>query len=114
MLARGLLLRHDGARQVLLITDGEPTAYFEGGQIEFSYPPTPRVFDLTLRQVNQCTREQIVITTFMLERAPDLIDFVARLTAMSHGRVFHTTPERLTEDIADSLPALALDGGQSP
>jgi uncharacterized protein with von Willebrand factor type A (vWA) domain len=45
MLARQLLARNKGGnRQIIMITDGEPTAHFEGGRVEFSYPPTYRTF----------------------------------------------------------------------
>jgi uncharacterized protein with von Willebrand factor type A (vWA) domain len=100
MLSRQLLARHTGGtRQVILITDGEPTAYFEGGQIEFSYPPTYRTFQETLREVNRCTRDRIVINTFMLERGHYLIDFVEQMTKINQGRAFYATPERLGEYI---------------
>jgi uncharacterized protein with von Willebrand factor type A (vWA) domain len=100
MLSRQLLARHKGGtRQIILITDGEPTAYFEGGQIEFSYPPTYRTFQETLREVGRCTRERIVINTFMLERGHYLIDFVDQMTKINRGRAFYATPERLGEYI---------------
>ena len=100
MLARQLLARHKGgSRQIILITDGEPTAYFEGGHIEFSYPPTQRTFQETLREVARCTSEGIVINTFMLERGHYLIDFVDQLTKINRGRAFYATPERLGEYI---------------
>jgi uncharacterized protein with von Willebrand factor type A (vWA) domain len=100
MLSRQLLARHKGGtRQIILITDGEPTAYFEGGQIEFSYPPTYRTFQETLREVGRCTRERIVINTFMLERGHYLIDFVEQMTKINRGRAFYATPERLGEYI---------------
>jgi uncharacterized protein with von Willebrand factor type A (vWA) domain len=100
MLSRQLLARHKGGtRQIIMITDGEPTAYFEGGQIEFSYPPTYRTFQETLREVGRCTRENIVINTFMLERGHYLIDFVEQMTKINRGRAFYATPERLGEYI---------------
>jgi uncharacterized protein with von Willebrand factor type A (vWA) domain len=100
MLARQLLARHKGgSRQIILITDGEPTAYFDGEHIEFSYPPTQRTFQETLREVARCTNEGIVINTFMLERGHYLIDFVDQLTKINRGRAFYATPERLGEYI---------------
>lgn len=100
MLARQLLARHKGgSRQIILITDGEPTAYFDGEHIEFSYPPTQRTFQETLREVARCTNEGIMINTFMLERGHYLIDFVDQLTKINRGRAFYATPERLGEYI---------------
>ena len=78
MLARRLLARHHGGdRQIVVITDGEPTAHFENGQVEFSYPPTRRTIQETLREVQRCTRDGITINTFMLERSRALAEFVA-------------------------------------
>ena len=100
MVSRQLLGRHkNGTKQVILVTDGEPTAYFEGGQIEFSYPPTYRTFQETLREVGRCTRENITINTFMMERGRYLTDFVDQMTKINRGRAFYATPDRLGEYI---------------
>ncbi|MHB8571342.1 MAG: vWA domain-containing protein [Candidatus Dormibacteria bacterium] len=98
--ARELLGRHRGGnRQVVLITDGEPTAHLEDGRAFFSYPPTQRTFDETMREVVRCTREGIVINTFMLERGGYLAEFVNRITRINRGRAFFVMPERLGEYI---------------
>jgi uncharacterized protein with von Willebrand factor type A (vWA) domain len=98
MLARRILARqHGGTRQVVVITDGEPTAHFENGQVEFSYPPTRRTIQETLREVQRCTRDGITINTFMLERSRALAEFVALVTRMNRGRAFYATPEHLGE-----------------
>jgi len=100
MLSRQLLSRHKGGnRQIIVITDGEPTAHFEGGRVEFSYPPTWRTFQETLREVQRCTRERITINTFMLERSYSLMSFVDQMTKINKGRAFFATPERLGEYI---------------
>ena len=80
-----------------MITDGEPTAHFEDGQVEFSYPPTRRTIQETLREVVRCTRDGITINTFMLERSRALAEFVALVTRLNRGRAFYATPERLGE-----------------
>jgi uncharacterized protein with von Willebrand factor type A (vWA) domain len=98
MLARQILDRQRGAnRQIVVITDGEPTAHFENGQVEFSYPPTRRTIQETLREVQRCTRDGITINTFMLERSRALAEFVALITRMNRGRAFYATPEHLGE-----------------
>jgi uncharacterized protein with von Willebrand factor type A (vWA) domain len=98
MLARRILDRQRGAnRQIVVITDGEPTAHFENGQVEFSYPPTRRTIQETLREVQRCTRDGITINTFMLERSRALAEFVALITRMNRGRAFYATPEHLGE-----------------
>ena len=100
MLARDLLSRHKGAnRQIIMITDGEPTAHFEGGRVEFSYPPTRRTYLETLKEVQRCTRERITINTFMLERNYALMSFVDEVTKINRGRAFFAGPENLGEYI---------------
>lgn len=96
MLARRLLGRHTReSKQIILITDGEPTAHCEGSQVHVAYPPTPATFQETLREVKRCTTDGIVINTFMLARSPYLTDFVNHLTRINRGRAFFATPERL-------------------
>ena len=96
--ARTLLSRSRGKnKQVILITDGEPTAHFEDGRPRFSYPPTRRTFEETLREVVRCTREGITINTFMLARGHYLVDFVNQMSKINHGRAFYVEPERLGE-----------------
>jgi uncharacterized protein with von Willebrand factor type A (vWA) domain len=97
-LARRLLARHrGGTRQVLMVTDGEPTAHLEHGVAEFAYPPSRRTFEETLREVQRCTREGIRINTFMLERSPWLMRFVEEMARVNRGRAFFASPERLGE-----------------
>src|SRR5215469_15526303 len=98
--ARSLLARHRGNRQVIMVTDGEPTAHLdENGRTYFAYPPTFRTIQETLREVRRCTRDRIVINTFMLERGPYLTEFVNQMTRINKGRAFFVSPERLGEYI---------------
>ncbi|MBO0703930.1 MAG: VWA domain-containing protein [Candidatus Dormibacteraeota bacterium] len=98
-LARSLLSRHRGNRQVIMVTDGEPTAHLEDGRVFFAYPPTFRTVQETLKEVQRCTRDRILINTFMLERGPYLADFVNQMTRVNRGRAFFVSPERLGEYI---------------
>jgi uncharacterized protein with von Willebrand factor type A (vWA) domain len=98
LLARRILERHPTTnKEIVVITDGEPTAHFEDGQVEFNYPPTRRTIQETLREVQRCTKQGITINTFMLERSRALAEFVAHMTRMNRGRAFYATPERLGE-----------------
>jgi uncharacterized protein with von Willebrand factor type A (vWA) domain len=98
MLARTLLGRQKGGnKQIIMITDGEPTAHMENGEAEFSYPPTRRTLQETLREVQRCTREGITINTFMLARGHYLVDFVNQMSKINTGRAFYVEPERLGE-----------------
>lgn len=96
--ARRLLARHKGGnKQIIMVTDGEPTAHMEGGEAEFSYPPTRRTLEETLKEVRRCTREGITINTFMLERSEMLMAFVEQMARINRGRAFFAAPERLGE-----------------
>ncbi|HEY8637289.1 MAG TPA: VWA domain-containing protein [Candidatus Limnocylindrales bacterium] len=98
LLARRILERNPAVnKEIVVITDGEPTAHFEGGQVEFNYPPTRRTIQETLREVQRCTKEGIIINTFMLERSRALAEFVAHMTRLNRGRAFYATPEHLGE-----------------
>jgi uncharacterized protein with von Willebrand factor type A (vWA) domain len=98
IIARQLLGRSTGGnREIVVITDGEPTAHIEGGQVEFAYPPTLRTVQSTLREVGRCTREGIVINTFMLERSRYLSEFVDLMSRINRGRAFYVEPEHLGE-----------------
>ena len=96
VLARRMLARQTGTKQVIMITDGEPTAHIiPGGEPFFSYPPAPETIRATLNEVVRATREGIRINTFMLDASGYLRNFVERLTQLNRGRAFFTTPETL-------------------
>jgi Uncharacterized protein with a von Willebrand factor type A (vWA) domain len=100
MMAQKLLAKHSGAtRQIIMISDGEPTAHLEHGRSYFAYPPSPITIRETLKEVRRCTRKDIVINTFMLDRNYYLKEFVNQIAKMNKGRVFYTTPERLGQYI---------------
>ena len=96
MLARRMLNRQTGNKQIIMITDGEPTAHItSSGRPFFSYPPTRETVELTLAEVAKCTRDGIRINTFMLDASSYLTDFVERITQMNGGRAFFTTNQNL-------------------
>ncbi len=100
MMAQKLLARHNAAtRQIIMISDGEPTAHLEHGRSYFAYPPSPITIRETLKEVRRCTRKGIVINTFMLDRNYYLKEFVNQIAKMNKGRVFYSTPEKLGEYI---------------
>ena len=98
MLSRKLLSREKGGnRQILLITDGEPTAHLEGDRAFFAYPPSYRTEQETLKEVKRCTQEDILINTFMLENTYQLVNFVDRMTRINRGRAFYSSADKLGE-----------------
>jgi uncharacterized protein with von Willebrand factor type A (vWA) domain len=100
MLSRQLLSREKGSnKQIIVITDGEPTAHFDGEHVHFDYPPTYQTLHETLKEVKRCTRDQITINTFMLERSPLMASFISEMSKLNKGRAFFATPDRLGEYI---------------
>lgn len=96
-LARQLLSRQSGTKQIIMITDGEPTAHFEPGMAQpyFNYPPVQETVDATVREVVRCTKDDIRINTFMLDATQYLKTFIEKITRINGGRAFFTTPETL-------------------
>ncbi|HXL37355.1 MAG TPA: VWA domain-containing protein [Ktedonobacteraceae bacterium] len=98
MLARQLLARHHGVnKQIIMITDGGPTVWFEEGEWQFGYPPNPFAEQQTLLEVQRCTRERITINTFMLEDDRWMVAFVNQLSSINHGRTFYADKNNLGE-----------------
>lgn len=88
-LAGRLLAQHPRAsRQVIMVTDGEPTAHLEGDEAFFSWPPVPRTIQLTLAEAVRLSRSGVTMNVFMLEDSPGLIRFMERLAKLTAGRVF--------------------------
>ena len=95
-LARKMLSRQTGTKQIIMITDGEPTAHITpSGEIFFNYPPVHETVEATLREVKRCTKEQIRINTFMLDADNGLRRFIEQLTKINKGKAFFTTPDNL-------------------
>ena len=93
ILARKLLEKDRSAnKQIIMISDGQPTSHIENGRIVFHLPTTQRCIDVTLKEVNNCTRAGIVINTFMLPSRDIFNLFVDRMARLNHGRVFFTEP----------------------
>ncbi len=92
VLARRMLAGKGGTRQIIMVTDGEPTAHItEAGYPVFNYPPSQETIDRTLREVGRCTRDDIRINVFMLDATPYLTRFIEQVTRMNGGRAFFTT-----------------------
>lgn len=100
-LARRLLSRHRGGnRQILFVTDGEPTACsLPNGRILFDWPPPPIVLDAALMEAARCAKEGITINTFVLDPDPRLVAFAEEMTATNKGRLFLAGPYHLGEQV---------------
>jgi uncharacterized protein with von Willebrand factor type A (vWA) domain len=80
-------------RQVMLITDGLPTAHFEGEMLYMLYPPQPATEEATLREGMLCARDGITINIFLLpswSQTEEDVRFAYRLAESTRGRVFFT------------------------
>jgi uncharacterized protein with von Willebrand factor type A (vWA) domain len=97
-LAGRLLSEHRRAtKQVIMVTDGEPTAHLEDGVAEFNWPPIPETIQRTLSEAMRLARTGVTINVFMLEQTPGLTRFMERLARLTSGRVFFTAGEGLGE-----------------
>jgi uncharacterized protein with von Willebrand factor type A (vWA) domain len=98
-LARRYLVAQDTPnRQIILITDGLPTAHFEGKYLYLLYPPDSRTENATLREGQLCQREQITINIFLLPtwaQSREDVQFAYRLAESTAGRVFFTAGKDL-------------------
>jgi uncharacterized protein with von Willebrand factor type A (vWA) domain len=85
-------------RQIILITDGQPTAHFEGQMLYLLYPPDMQTEQATMREGQLCQREGITINIFLLpswSQSSEDIQFAYRLAESTKGRVFFTAGKDL-------------------
>lgn len=90
---RQLAVQDTPNRQIVLITDGLPTAHFEGEMLYLLYPPDPQTEEATLREGLLCQREGITINLFLLpswSQTEEDVRFAYRLAESTSGRVFFT------------------------
>jgi uncharacterized protein with von Willebrand factor type A (vWA) domain len=102
-LAAELLQRRPSRnQQVIVITDGQPTAYYSQGRLYCEWPLSfggisQKAAQETLREAGRVTRKGITINTFMLDDSPVLRNFIEEMTRINKGRAFYTRPEQLGE-----------------
>ena len=96
MLANRLLSQHPRAtRQVIMVTDGEPTAHLEGDQAFFSWPPVRETIERTLAEAMRLAKAGVRLNIFMLEESEGLARFMERLARITRGRVFLMDDDRV-------------------
>lgn len=99
-LAGRILSKHrDADKQVLLVTDGEPTAHLVGEHVFFQWPPARETLEKTYREAMRLARSGATMNIFMLEREPGLVAFIDKLAQIVHGRVFSTRGDELGDMI---------------
>lgn len=100
-LSRQMFRRHRSTnRQVIVITDGQPTATHINGYTNAQWPGfmgsiPPDIYRETLREVDNCARENVVINVFMLDDNPVLTKFVEEMVRVNRGRAFYSLPHNL-------------------
>lgn len=80
-------------RQIILITDGLPTAHFAGSMLYLLYPPDPMTEEATMREAMACAREAITINVFLVpswSQSQEDVRFAQRMAQATSGRVFFT------------------------
>ncbi|TMD58619.1 MAG: VWA domain-containing protein [Chloroflexi bacterium] len=98
MLSRQLLSRHHGVnKQIIMITDGGPTVWYENDGWQFGYPPNPFAEQQALLETQRCTRDGITINTFMLEDDRWMVAFVNQMAEINRGRTFYADKNNLGE-----------------
>jgi uncharacterized protein with von Willebrand factor type A (vWA) domain len=87
-------------KQIILITDGVPTAHSENGKLHINYPPSPADFEFALREVRHCTEEEITINTFLLTSDWEMDyfgdeSFMKQFAKQAQGRIFYPHPTQM-------------------
>lgn len=101
-LSRHLMRNERGERQIVVVTDGEPTAHLmANGEPFFSWPPVQETLEKTMAEVLRCTKAGITINTFALDIERSQFPFVEQIARVNRGRLFYTD--------VDDLGTYALD-----
>lgn len=94
--ARKFLSRQNCSnKEIIMVTDGEPTAHLEGDRVYFGFPPSLRTLQKTMREVKACTSQRITINTFMFEHTSFYTGFITSMARLNKGRVFFANPDNL-------------------
>jgi len=95
-LARRMLSHEYGTKQIIVVTDGEPTAHIDdAGEVWFNYPPVQETLRRTMAEVIRTTKAGITINTFALDLERTHYPFVEQIARVNGGRTFYTTPDDL-------------------
>jgi uncharacterized protein with von Willebrand factor type A (vWA) domain len=95
-LSRHLMRAERGERQIVVVTDGEPTAHLmDNGEPFFSWPPVHETLERTMAEVLRCTKAGITINTFALDIERSQFPFVEQISRVNGGRTFYTSIDEL-------------------
>jgi uncharacterized protein with von Willebrand factor type A (vWA) domain len=103
-LGRHLMRDQRGVRQIVVVTDGEPTAHLGAdGEPFFSWPPVHETLERTMAEVLRCTKAGIVINTFALDIERSQFPFVEQIARVNGGRTFYTSIDDLGAYVLDDF-----------
>jgi Ca-activated chloride channel family protein len=106
-LARSLLTRSGASnKQIIVVTDGEPTAHIEGREVVLIYPPSEKTARHTLNEVRRCASAGIRISSFALVEDYfylGLVNFVEEMARVSHGVAAYCGADDLGKYVFDSF-----------
>ena len=103
-LSRHLLRNDRGDKQIVVVTDGEPTAHLNDyGEPFFSWPPVPETLHRTMAEVLRCTKANITINTFALDIERSQFPFVEQIAKVNGGRTFYTSVDDLGAYVLDDF-----------
>jgi uncharacterized protein with von Willebrand factor type A (vWA) domain len=106
-LARSRLMRHAaGNKQIIVITDGEPTAHIEGREVVLIYPPAEKTATHTLNEVRQCANAGIRVSSFALIEDYfylGLVNFVQEMARVSGGVAAYCSTDDLGQFVFESF-----------
>lgn len=96
LLARRLLGAHPDAQpQVIMVTDGEPTAHLEGDEAYFCWPPEPKTLRLAMLEARRLAQTGATLNVFLLDHDPGAARFVEAMVAACGGRIFYPDLDNL-------------------
>jgi uncharacterized protein with von Willebrand factor type A (vWA) domain len=103
-LSRHLMRNERGERQIVVVTDGEPTAHLlDDGQPFFSWPPVRETLERTMAEVLRCTKAGVQINIFALDIERSQFPFVEQIARVNGGRTFYTSVDELGTYVLDDF-----------
>ena len=104
LMARRLLAAHpDSSPQVIMVTDGEPTAHLEGAESRFAWPPEPKTLRLAMLEARRLARTGATLNVFLLDHDPGAAQFVEAMVRSCGGRIFYPDLDNLGSVVVDDF-----------
>ena len=104
LMARRLLAAHpEASPQVIMVTDGEPTAHLEGAESRFAWPPEPKTLRLAMLEARRLARTGATLNVFLLDHDPGAAQFVEAMVRSCGGRIFYPDLDNLGSVVVDDF-----------